>query len=126
MTTSLRDAARAALNAWAEWPKHTTPMLHAMLDLEAALAASKTQEPVAWRLIGNDEEHAGTTLLKNMKPKEYSHKWWKLEPLYAHPAPAQTPMTTDQLHAMATDDEIVTFEEIVRAVERHHGIGGGK
>ena len=39
-------------------------------------------------------------------------------------AEEQTPMTTDQLHAMATDDEVFTFEESVRAVERHHGIGG--
>jgi hypothetical protein len=126
--TTLREAAQAALDAFdaegrrtlSEWLKGIRVTMH---DLGLALAATEpTQEPVAWQRI--DDEDQFMTLPAPM----LSMNQWR--PLYAHPAPPQTPMTDEQIAALwdtrkaqrSIDpmSEIVSF---VRAIERHHAIG---
>ena len=109
--------------------------------LRIALGAPEpTQEPVAWQLVtpkGLKEEWI------SMLPPTDDLEW---RPLYAHgvagderrhviclcpdcahPAPAQTPMSDDQI--MATASHFFdsprwpsTAIDLARAVERHHGI----
>ena len=85
MTTSLRDAAQAALDTWDEWHLRTDvgSLTRAMNDLRVALAE-----------------------------------------------PEQARMSEEELERLATGDEFLLycsqddFNEIARAVEYYHGIGG--
>ena len=50
---------------------------------------------------------------------------WAL-PLYLHPAPPQTPMTDEQIEALLKEEWKKPeggWYDLVRAVERYHGIG---
>lgn len=76
--------------------RHKCDKTIALDAIDAALAAPDPQ-PVAWRLIGNDEGHAGYTLLKNIKPIKYNSKWWRLEPLYAAPVATAREISEQQL-----------------------------
>jgi hypothetical protein len=80
------------------------------------------KKPVAWQRI--DDEDQFMTLPAPM----LSMNQWR--PLYAHPAPTQTPMTDKQAEALWEADDtdgsdahtLLAWKKMVRAVERHHGI----
>jgi hypothetical protein len=86
----------------------------------ALVATEPTQEPVAWQRI--DDEDQFMTLPAPM----LSMNQWR--PLY--PAPAQTPMTDADAEnlwirrmKLHDGDILPQIVDLVRAVERHHGIG---
>jgi hypothetical protein len=90
-----------------------------------------THEPMAWM-------HDG--LISTLKSRvEYDKEFRErggfkpkpIIPLYAHPAPPQTPMTDEQAEALWEEDDtdgsdahtLWAWKKMVRAVERHHAIG---
>ena len=107
MTRSLRDAAQAALDAWdLEHDRWMTCMADAIEPLRAALAEpepTQEQTPVAWMSTWITD--AGTTLtVVGLSPDEVRHLVSNTNPvfpLFAHAAPAQTPMSEDALHRIA-------------------------
>jgi hypothetical protein len=113
--TTLREAAQAVLDAYHLDGDGIHDALKAMKSLRAALAAPEpTQEPVAWAtMLGS---YALITW-QQRKPDENQYS----VPLYAHPAPPQTPMTEEEIKATwIASSNLIAF---TRSVERHHGIG---
>jgi hypothetical protein len=98
-------------------------------SLRAALATSEPmQKPVAWMWQHADtgrtgfiEAHLANDFFR-MNPRLH-----RVHPVYAHPAPPQTPMTDEQMRHLflrfGCQAQSALFVEVVRAVERHHGIG---
>jgi len=142
--TSLREAAQAALDAL-DGVADIVPFITVCKNLRAALAEPEPtpeQTPVVWQLVtpkGLKEDWI------SMLPPTDDLEW---RPLYAHgvagderrhviclcpdcarPAPAQAPMTEEELERLAAGDEFLLycsqdeFNEIARAVEAFHKIG---
>ena len=92
---------------------------------DSALAEPEpTQEPVAWQLVTHKGD--AETWIRLSPPIDDADEW---RPLFAHPTPAQAPMSEEQI--MATASHFFdsprwpsTAIDLARAVERHHGIGG--
>jgi len=132
MTTTLRDAAQAALDTWDEWHLRTDvgSLTRAMNDLRTALAAEQAQEPVACpHGCTTQEEHdAHPAPAQEPDDDSYAHVPLKVVARYTlHPAPAQTPMSEEQADALLKDQWLSndsTWYSLIRAIERHHGIGG--
>ena len=89
--TTLREAAQRTLDTFDS--DHISmyaaflALKESVRDLRAALAAPEPDaEPVAWQLMS----HNGPASWIRMNPPIDNVEEWR--PLYAHPAPAQTPM----------------------------------
>jgi hypothetical protein len=128
-TPSLRDAAQDVLNLWC---MNATELKinSAMNALRSALAAEQAQEqtPVAW--MHPTQPRNIVKLLGHMSAFEAEQKLVWI-PLFAHPAPAQTPMREEEIVAAwnkaIVDSSLLGVTDVMlfaRAVERHHGIGG--
>ena len=137
---NLREAAQAALEAlratqmtMGDIPSPPFPWnenVAAIAALETALAAPEpTQEPVAWitptthKSTGEKQIWISTSKdgWGSMESVEYGEQ----VPLYAHPAPPQTPMTDKQIEALLKEEWKKPeggWYDLIRAVERHHGI----
>ena len=118
--TDLRKAAQQALEALEEYQSKGAPFMAcdgAVAALRAALAqqAEPVQEPVAWLY----EEGADSTLHWN-KPPLYG------TPLYSAP-PQRKPLTDEEINALELPPSgTATVRDLVRLIERAHGIGETK
>ena len=102
-------------------------------DLRVALAESEpTAEPVAYQLLVRDQsndEHSGWRQYSIFDTRRVVEKFvernaghpleYRIVPLYASP-PTRTPMTADE--AQALYDRNMDGIDMIREVERHHGI----
>ncbi len=128
--SKLREAARAVIEQddRGSMTYRTAHAYDAIDALRAALAATEpTQKPVVWANMKNiQSDHflgiVGVHEVRTQKVDGYYDA-----PLYAHPAPPQTPMTDDQiLEACGVSENsayVIMCIDFARAVERHHGIG---
>jgi hypothetical protein len=97
--TTLREAARAALDTWDEWhlPFIAGSLTRAMNDLRVALAAEQAQEPAAWMVFDDEDGYYFRTYDGNESYRDdfmarnpsTTYKRWVV-PLYTHPG-AHTP-----------------------------------
>ena len=125
MSSNLRQAAQQALEAIDRALPHAPhrgefDALADMADaIRAALATCKEDlqvEPVAWMDIDPDGQRLSVRMWSDGNRDEV--------PLYTAP-PQRKPLTDDQITAINASLKIGTTTELVRAVERAHGIGGG-
>jgi hypothetical protein len=87
-------------------------------EVEQLEAAQPEQEPVAYQWLG-------TSVIRKRIPKTAEADAW--QPLYTHP-PKRKPLTEGEIRDMFYDsldaDQHVVFIDLVRAIEKAHGIGG--
>ena len=129
--TALRTAAQQALEALEEYQSTGAPCLAcdgAVAALRAALAqqAEPVQEPVAWMRHDNRvaEESYSRTQFSRGRDKPPIGTW---TPLYPAP-PQRKPLTQEEIDRICASlgFAAISPSEIVRAVERAHGIGETK
>jgi len=99
--------------------------------LEQALDAPEP-EPVARCILDNGDEMGSVEWLVRPRSIRLDHGSLLYATPPAAPAPAmREPLTDEQLARIAVEDEFLlycdqdSFNEIARAVEQAHGIGGG-
>lgn len=109
-------ASRAIREALAE-PEPWTP--DDMAYRPGGLSMSAEQEPVAWMMVNEEHGHKPTL---HWKPQEDWNITWKAVPLYATP-PARKPLTDEEINALELPPSGCNFRDIVRVIERAHGIG---
>ena len=81
------------------------------------------QEPVAWMLI---DKETGARIPKAYKPEHGVNKdRWELYPLFASP-PTREPLSDEEICEILLKKEWRGFVELVRIIEKAHGIGGGE
>ena len=86
------------------------------------LLAQPEQEPVAWMLI---DKETGARIPKAYKPEHGVNKdRWELYPLHTTP-PKQEPLSDEAVCQILLKKEWRGFVELVRIIEKAHGIGGG-
>ena len=79
------------------------------------------QEPVAWMLI---DKETGARIPKAYKPEHGVNKdRWELYPLFASP-PTREPLSDEEICEILIKKEWRGFVELVRIIEKAHGIGG--
>lgn len=129
--TTLHDAARMAIDAISDLKGYRDDIDEAIAALREALEAPEP-EPVARCILDNGDEMGSVEWL--VRPRSIRLDHGSL--LYAAPpvAPApvvREPLTDEQLAKIAVEDEFLlycdqeSFNEIARAIEAAHGIGGG-
>ena len=96
-----------------------------LLRLEAiellAQPEQPEQEPVAWMLI---DKETGARIPKAYKPEHGVNKdRWELYPLFASP-PTREPLSDEEICEILIKKEWRGFVELVRIIEKAHGIGG--
>ena len=93
-------------------------------DIEELLAQpEQEQEPVAWMLI---DKETGARIPKAYKPEHGVNKdRWELYPLFASP-PTREPLSDEEICEILLKKEWRGFVELVRIIEKAHGIGGGE
>ena len=96
-----------------------------LLRLEAiellAQPEQPEQEPVAWMLI---DKETGARIPKAYKPEHGVNKdRWELYPLFASP-PTREPLSDEEICEILLKKEWRGFVELVRIIEKAHGIGG--
>jgi len=152
MTTTLRDAARAALsileNEWTtdggEFCRYCGCAINErhqcelVLTCDALSSALAHPAPAQTPLMADAAEMLWI-VLANVSGGDWSKQtpeWqeacirWRDYYFAARNAPAQTPMSEEELERLAVGDEFLLycsqddFNEIARAVECHHGIRG--
>ena len=85
------------------------------------LLAQPEQEPVAWMLI---DKETGARIPKAYKPEHGVNKdRWELYPLFASP-PTREPLSDEEICEILLKKEWRGFVELVRIIEKAHGIGG--
>jgi hypothetical protein len=81
------------------------------------------QEPVAWMLI---DKETGARIPKAYKPEHGVNKdRWEVYPLYTAP-PKREPLSDEAICDILIKKEWKGFVELVRIIEKAHGIGGGE
>ena len=90
----------------------------AMDAIREALAEPE-QKPVAWMLMNDTQCHIMAT---DWKPEDSDG--WKTAPLYTVP-PARKSLTDEEIDNLELPPNGCTMRELVRAIERAHGIDGG-
>lgn len=94
-------------------------------DIKECLAEPEQpeQEPVAWMLI---DKETGARIPKAYKPEHGVNKdRWELYPLFASP-PTREPLSDEEICEILLKKEWRGFVELVRIIEKAHGIGGGE
>lgn len=104
-------------------PGNMTPMAEqawnkAINAIREALVEPE-QEPVAWMLMNDTQCHIMAT---DWKPEDSDG--WKTAPLYTAP-PARKSLTDEEIDNLELPPNGGTMRELVRVVERAHGIDGG-
>lgn len=105
-------------------------------DMLVRMAEQQAAEPVAW-LFQNEE--TGLTECVDAQQVEWGFeknnpRWQKIAPLYTHPAPAQQPLTDEQINDIARRIGAIntgvslgaSVMRLIRAIEAAHGITGSK
>lgn len=82
-------------------------------------APAPEQKPVAWMLMNDTQCHIMAT---DWKPEDSDG--WKTAPLYTVP-PARKSLTDEEIDNLELPPNGCTMRELVRAIERAHGIDGG-
>ena len=80
------------------------------------------QEPVAWKVIDGTN---GKYMFSRVKPTERSYKYDVVIPLYTAP-PKREPLSDEAVCQILLKKEWRGFVELVRIIEKAHGIGGGE
>ena len=81
------------------------------------------QEPVAWMLI---DKETGARIPKAYKPEHGVNKdRWELYPLHTT-LPKREPLSDEAICDILIKKEWKGFVELVRIIEKAHGIGGGE
>ena len=114
-----RAALQVALEALEDYQANGAPFFKcdsAVSAIREALAEPE-QEPVAWMLMNDTHCHIMAT---DWKPEDSDG--WKTAPLYAAP-PARKPLTDEEIDNLELPPNGCTMRELVRAIERAHGIG---
>ena len=102
MTTTLRDAARAALDAL-DGVADIVPFITVCKNLRAALAEpepTQEQTPVAWQHPTQPRNIVTDLMYRSVWEAEQDIQW---RPLYHHPAPAQTQMSEEDMERIIDD-----------------------
>ena len=87
------------------------------------LLAQPEQEPVAWMLI---DKETGARIPKAYKPEHGVNKdRWELYPLHTT-LPKREPLSDEAICDILIKKEWKGFVELVRIIEKAHGIGGGE
>lgn len=85
--------------------------------------ASEQTEPVAWMLI---DKETGARIPKAYKPEHGVNKdRWELYPLHTT-LPKREPLSDEAICDILIKKEWKGFVELVRIIEKAHGIGGGE
>jgi hypothetical protein len=79
------------------------------------------QDPVAWKVV---DRTTGDFMFSRVKPMERSYKYDVVIPLYT--APKRYPLTNEEICEILLKKEWKGFVELVRIIEKEHGIGGGE
>ena len=133
--TTLREAAQAVVDRYRRENaiKGGIKIYDALVEdlIDALAAAEPTQEPVAWMREGPSDDNYGVieTWITTMRPPPLSEQHYR--PLYAHPAPPQTPMTDEQIDALWDNEgnvelslaQLIRRRRMIRMAEAFHGIG---
>ena len=86
------------------------------------LLAQPEQEPVAWMLI---DKETGARIPKAYKPEHGVNKdRWELYPLHTT-LPKREPLSDEAICDILIKKEWKGFVELVRIIEKAHGIGDG-
>ena len=86
-------------------------------------SALTEQEPVAWMLI---DKETGARIPKAYKPEHGVNKdRWELYPLHTT-LPKREPLSDEAICDILIKKEWKGFVELVRIIEKAHGIGGGE
>ena len=80
------------------------------------------QEPVAWKVI---DKTNGEFMFSRIKPMERSYKYDVVIPLYTAPSKRE-PLSDGAICQILLKKEWKGFVELVRIIEKAHGIGGGE
>lgn len=87
----------------------------------ALLSKQPEQEPVAWMLI---DKETGARIPKAYKPEHGVNKdRWELYPLHTT-LPKREPLSDEEICEILLKKEWKGFVELVRIIEKAHGIGG--
>ena len=90
---------------------------------EEAELEQPEQEPVAWMLI---DKETGARIPKAYKPEHGVNKdRWELYPLHTT-LPKREPLSDEAICDILIKKEWKGFVELVRIIEKAHGIGGGE
>jgi hypothetical protein len=94
------------------------------IDINKLLAQpEQEQEPVAWMLI---DKETGARIPKAYKPEHGVNKdRWELYPLHTT-LPKREPLSDEAICDILIKKEWKGFVELVRIIEKAHGIGGGE
>ena len=87
---------------------------------EEAMMPQPEQEPVAWKVIDGAN---GEFMFSRVKPMERTYKYDVVIPLYTAP-PKREPLSSIKILELTSKHEYAI--NLIRAVEKAHGIGGGK
>jgi hypothetical protein len=94
------------------------------------IATEPVQEPIAWYTEDHLTDRSATTYSKDVVDR-WRSKGWPTTPLYTHQPQQRKPLTDEQIAEMSVQEQfllvcdgIEELTEIVRAVERAHGITG--
>ena len=92
-------------------------------DIKECLAEpEQEQEPVAWKVIDGTN---GKYMFSRIKPTERSYKYDVVIPLYTAPSKRE-PLSDGAICQILLKKEWKGFVELVRIIEKAHGIGGGE
>ena len=128
--TDLRTAAQQALEALEEiaddvFSPYDNKLGDAILALRAALAQQDepVQEPVAWSFEARHIDTAWGSAV-SLKHPGREHKYMRnVKPLYLAP-PQRKPLTDEEINALELPPSgTATVRDLVRLIERAHGIG---
>ena len=87
---------------------------------EGRKSVMSEQEPVAWKVI---DETNKKFMFSRVKPTERSYKYDVVIPLYTAP-PKREPLSSIKILELTSKHEYAI--NLIRAVEKAHGIGGGE
>jgi len=81
------------------------------------------QEPVAWMMLNSsgDEISITESNLRHRQPAFVQNLWKNSTPLYTHPQ-QRKPLTDEQIWEIAKDLEAPSWRQIVKTIEKAHGI----
>ena len=86
------------------------------------LLAQPEQEPVAWKVI---DKTNGNYMFSRIKPTERSYKYDVVIPLYT-PPPKRTSLSEEAVGELLMGGFSTHMMDLVRMIEKAHGIGGGE
>ena len=90
----------------------------------ALLSKQPEQEPVAWQLVANFITDGDIFQYTYSKPRAELYEYYRVTPLFASP-PKRELLSDEAVCQILLKKEWRGFVELVRIIEKAHGIGGG-